>query len=143
MDNPVTFANIGIQTVSMEGAGVKYFPLYSDFNPNFLNPVVISLDLDTNYGSYEESFNPSIVFFENHFYYLTEKLNCKLSLENNIYKIDCPKLKIKVWSKTKEEVINAFNFSFHSLYNNFASVSEKKLSSGAKKLRNKLRTIVA
>lgn len=127
----------------MESAGVSYSLPRGNYGSIQLDPVVINLDLSNLQSDFEEIFNPSFVFFDNHFYYLTANLNCKLSSKDNVFTIDCPFLKIKVWGKTKEEVVNAFNFSFHSLVENFAKEDNANLSFGARKLKHKIRAIVA
>jgi len=143
MSNYVTISNITFETISMEKVGVSYSSGYGSYMPILLNPVVVNLDLNDLQRKEEEYFNPSFIFFDNHYYYLRKNLNCRLSKKNNIYTIDCPLLKLKVFGKTKEEVVSAFNFSFHSLYVNFVNEDENKLSKGAKRLRNKLQTMVS
>jgi hypothetical protein len=91
----------------------------------------------------EESFNPSFIFFDTNYYFLKKDLNCKIYQKDNLFFVECPYLKISVWGKNKEEVLNAFNFSFHALVQNFANDDDSNLSLGARKLKNKIKSILA
>lgn len=145
MKTSVTYANIDIPTISMEMAGVSYVPFSGIFNTQ-VQPELAIIDLDFEFGhdpSFAEQFTPSIISHDSHFYFLSNPLDCKIYFQDNLFKVDCPTLKLKVWGKSKEEAISALNFSFHSLCINFADAPDEKLSSGAKRLRNKLRYYLA
>lgn len=142
MDSRLTSSN-DIRFVSNEMAGVMYSQQYSYKIPVFDSPFLMDIDLAALKQNAKEKFNPSYVFFDSNYYFLKADLNCQIFQEGDNYFVDCPMFKIKVWGKSKVEAINAFNFSFHSLVENFANEDNAKLSPSARRLKNKLQAIVA
>lgn len=124
-------------------AGVMYSPEYYYPMPVSDTPLLMNIDLKQLYQKQKEDFNPSFIFFDSNYYFLKGDLNCKIYQENENFFVDCPFLKIKVWGHSKEEAVSAFNFSFHSLVENYAKENNENLSPGARRLKNKIRAIVA
>jgi hypothetical protein len=87
-------------------------------------------------------FHPNIIQFDNLIYVLRQKLNCEVSYENNHYFIENEFLELSVWGDTRDAAEQAFAFSFHALYTNFAQENDSKLSKTAKVLKNNLLKIV-
>lgn len=142
-NHSVTFENIVPEEISMEMAGVSYIGDMYNYKPIFPNnPVVINLDMSLEDKSSKEKFNPSLIAWDNKFYYLKGDLKCEISSKDNMLMLACPVLNMKVWGKSREELIDAFNFNFHSLYENFAKEADNNLSPGAKKLSKKLKSLV-
>jgi hypothetical protein len=59
-----------------------------------------------------------------------------------MYVIQNEELDITVWGESREEAEDSFAFTFHSLYQNFATEIDSKLSKDAKSLKeNLLKTV--
>jgi hypothetical protein len=87
-------------------------------------------------------YKPDTIRFEKHIFVLNEKLHCEIEFEDNQYIIVNNELDITVWGDTRDNVENAFCFSFYSMYKNYAEESDEKLSAGALLLKNKLLSLV-
>jgi hypothetical protein len=87
-------------------------------------------------------FKPDTIRSEGHSYLLTRKLQCTVEFEDGLYYISFPDLAITVWGKTREEVEEAFNFTFHSLYENYVTEPRENLSPGAIEIREKIEGLV-
>jgi hypothetical protein len=98
------------------------------------------LDVVENRETYP--FHPNIIPFDNMIYVLHGRLNCEVSYESGHYFIENEFLDIEVWGETREAAENAFAFSFHALYTNFAKEADAKLSKTAKILKTNLLKIV-
>ena len=87
-------------------------------------------------------FRPQYLKFNDTNYILREKLNGIVSLEEGYYSIANELLDIIAWGKTRDEAEEAFAFTFHSLYENFAKEEDKKLTPKAKRLKQTLQHLV-
>lgn len=87
-------------------------------------------------------FKPNMVRFDDVVYVLNDKLDCIVDFEDDNYTIKNELFDLSVWGDTREEVESAFAFSFHALYQNFASEEDRKLSLESKELKNKLLKLV-
>lgn len=83
-------------------------------------------------------YKPDTIRYDNHVFVLHSPLVCNVDFEEDTYFITNDDLDITVWGNTREEVEQAFCFSFYSLYNNYSEEEENNLSSKAIELRNKL-----
>ncbi len=87
-------------------------------------------------------FKPSSIVFENIAYNLTKRLDCQVDFEDKMYVIQNIEFDITVWGKSREDAEYSFAFTFHSLYQNFATELDSKLSEEAKQLKQNLLKIV-
>lgn len=83
-------------------------------------------------------YKPKMIEFNNMIFQLNEKLDCWVSFEENAYIIRNEILDITAWGDTRDEAEESFNFSFYSLYQNFAIEENSKLTSDAINLKDKL-----
>lgn len=107
-----------------------------------MKDVVINFDLNETYFE-EKTFNIPVVFFEGHFFQFNKPLKCQIEIVEDIVFIYNKLLDIRVWGNSKNEAIEAFNFTFYSLYKNFAQEDDKNLTLGAKKVKEKLNNLVS
>lgn len=108
-----------------------------------LIPVEYTIDFKDLDNFFEEKFNPSFLFYNNEYYFLKENLDCKVYQKDNLFFVECLGLKITVWGKNREDALNAFNFSFHALVQNYVNEDNSNLSLGARRLKNKIKSILA
>jgi hypothetical protein len=87
-------------------------------------------------------FKPSSIVFENTAYDLHKRIECQVDFEDDMYMIQNQDFDITVWGQSRAEAEFSFAFTFHSLYQNFALEDDNKLSTNAKKLKQKLLEIV-
>jgi hypothetical protein len=73
---------------------------------------------------------------------LKEKITCEVIFSDNLYYIKFEPLEIDVWGQTREEAQEAFNFTFHSLYENFVLEKDKNLSPKAQSLKLKIMDMI-
>ena len=87
-------------------------------------------------------YRPTNIAFENTVYILNKRLDCQVDFEDEMYIIRNSEFDITVWGETREETENAFSFTFHSLYQNFAVEKDEKLSRESQLLKKNLLNIV-
>jgi len=87
-------------------------------------------------------FKPDAIRFEKRTFVLSKKLNCEVDFHDDVYFITYPELDVVVWGKTREEVEEAFAFTFSALYDNYMCESDEKLSSKAKDIKQKIHLLV-
>ena len=87
-------------------------------------------------------YKPDTIRFEHHTFVLNEKLHCEVDFEEDQYFIINNELDITVWGDNREEVENAFCFSFYSLYKNYAEESDENLSPSALEFKKKLLLLI-
>ncbi|MDP3432659.1 MAG: hypothetical protein Q8T04_06810 [Bacteroidota bacterium] len=87
-------------------------------------------------------FKPDLIKFQNIIFVLSKNLECIVEFEDDNYIIKNEELDLIVWGETRKEVEDAFNFSFYSLYTNYFLEDDSKLSDGAIRLKNGLKTII-
>ena len=75
-------------------------------------------------------------------YILREKLESMVSFAENQYMITNELLDISVWGDTRQKAEDAFAFTFHSLYQNFAKEDDTNLTNRAKVLKGLLKHLV-
>lgn len=107
-----------------------------------INEVEINCNLDEPYFE-EKDFNISVVFFEGHFFHLKKPLECQLEIIEDKIFIYNKLLDIRVWGNSKDDAIDALNFTFYSLYKNFAQEEDQNLTLEAKKVKEKLNNLVS
>jgi len=83
------------------------------------------------------------VIYQNHFFSFKKSLKCKLTQKKNLYYLNNDELNIAVWGSSQDEVIEAFNFQFHSLYRNFALENDENLSTKAQILKSKILALIS
>jgi hypothetical protein len=87
-------------------------------------------------------FKPESIKYQNFKFDLSKNLDCIVEFEDDNYIIKNEELDIIVWGATREEVEDAFNFSFYSLYINYYLEDNSKLSDEAIFLKSRLHTII-
>jgi len=87
-------------------------------------------------------FSPDYVEFDGTAFILDRELSCEVSYEENNYILRNEEFDLTVWGDSREEVEEAFSFSFYSLYLNFYSESDNKLSKKAQILKQKLKMTI-
>lgn len=87
-------------------------------------------------------YKPNLIKFDGRIYSLNEKIECDVEFQEGIYIITNEYLDITVWGETREQAEDAFNFSFHSMYINYATESNDLLSNEAIELKNKINNLV-
>lgn len=87
-------------------------------------------------------YKPNLIKFDGHIYSLSENLSCEIDFQDGIYIIKNDYLDIIAWGQSREEVEEAFNFSFHSSYINYALENDEALSDEAKELKHKMNKLV-
>lgn len=88
-------------------------------------------------------FKTTFIQFGDIGYVLKERLNSDVSYEDGQYFIANELLDITVWGDTRDDAEEAFSFSFHSLYKNYAEEVDELLTSQALQLKNTLLNLVA
>jgi len=83
------------------------------------------------------------IIYQNHFFSLKTPLKCKMSYNKNLYFLTYDDLNLSVWASTRDELIDAFNFQFYSLYTNFALERDENLSVEAKNLKSKILDLIS
>lgn len=87
-------------------------------------------------------FKPEFIKFNDKIFILNKKLDCHVDFEDDNYIIKNDDLDIIVWGQSREEVEEAFCFSFYSMYLNYYQEVNDKLSVEAMELKNKLIAII-
>jgi len=95
-------------------------------------------------GIFEDTypFKPQYLMFNGINYILRERLNATVVFEEGYYIIRNELLDITVWGATRDEAEEAFAFTFHSLYENFANENDKKLTLQARRLKQILKNLI-
>jgi len=75
-------------------------------------------------------------------YILREKISGSVSYADGQYIISNKSFDITVWGISREDAEEAFAFTFHALYENFAKGKDSNLAASAKKLKKKLLNLV-
>jgi len=83
------------------------------------------------------------VIYQSHFFSFKESLKCNLTFKKNHFHLKNDRLDISVWGSTKDDVLDAFNFHFYSLYSNFALEDDNNLSLEAKRLKTKILDLIS
>ena len=105
-------------------------------------PLNIEIDFKPTKNITMDSYNPSYIAFENKFYYFKNPINCNVFSKGNIFYCEFKDLKIKSFGASLNDAINAFNFTFHSLFINYASETNQNLSKDARRLKDKILDLV-
>jgi len=87
-------------------------------------------------------FKPDIINYNRKVFILNKKLDCQVEFEDQHYIIKNTELDIIVWGQTREEVEEAFRFSFYSLYINYVLEADDNLSEEALSLKKILQGII-
>lgn len=87
-------------------------------------------------------FSPDYLEFDGTAFILDRELSCNVSYEEDNYILRNEEFDLTVWGESREEIEDAFSFSFYSLYLNFYHESDDKLSKKAQILKQKLETII-
>jgi len=87
-------------------------------------------------------YNPRLIKFDDKIYSLKQKLECKVEFHEEVYVINNDFLEITAWGDTREEAEDAFNFSFHSTYINYANELNSNLSKEAIEIKQKISSLV-
>jgi hypothetical protein len=87
-------------------------------------------------------FKPDIINYNGKVFILNKKLDCQVEFEDKYYVIKNNELDILVWGQTREEVEEAFRFSFYSLYLSYSLEGDENLSNEAQELKRKLSNII-
>jgi hypothetical protein len=99
-----------------------------------------TLIIDNSSNDYH--FKPESIKYQNFNFDLNKILECVVEFEDDNYILKNEELDIIVWGATREEVEDAFNFGFYSLYINYYLEDDSKLSDEAILLKNKLQAII-
>ena len=120
-----------------------YFKILSDGTSVKIKPLSIkresALEVLQNYAY---PFSPETIHFENHTFVLRQRLLCDVDYQDKMYFISYDDFGISVWGKTREEVEEAFASSFYFIYKNYCTEKDEKLSSKARELKRKLKSII-
>jgi hypothetical protein len=87
-------------------------------------------------------FHPDLFRYNGKIFLLKERLECDVEYKDNHYFIKYNPLNISVFSSTRDEVEDAFYFSFYSLYENFVVEDDKNLSAKAIALKGQLMSLI-
>jgi hypothetical protein len=87
-------------------------------------------------------FHPDLFRYNGKIFLLNERLECDVEYQDKFYFIKYKPLDISVWSETRDEVEDAFYFSFYSLYENLVLEDDKNLSSKAIALKGKMKKLI-
>ena len=87
-------------------------------------------------------FRPDIFRYNGKIFLLKDRLECDIEYKDNFYFIKYKPLEISVWSATRDEVEDAFYFSFYSLYEDFVLEDDKNLSTKAIALKGRLKKLI-
>jgi len=87
-------------------------------------------------------FTPDYIQFQEASFILTKKLECNVEFNDDLYLIRNEELDLTAWGDSREEVEEAFSFSFYSLYVNFYKEKNSNLSKNAQTLKRKLKKII-
>ncbi len=87
-------------------------------------------------------YRPQYLSFNGSNYILHKKLDSNVAFEEGQFIITNDLLDITVWGKTRDEAEEAFAFTFHSLFENFAKESDKNLSPKARRLKKTLMNLI-
>lgn len=101
---------------------------------NIISVTPISEDLQP-YNTTEIAYEEYSFIFKHEFIAICRK-------EGDYYFFEYDDLNISVWGETREEAIDAFNFTFYATYLNYGIESDDKLSHGARKLKSKIINLI-
>jgi hypothetical protein len=87
-------------------------------------------------------YKPDIINYNGCVFILNKKLDCQVEFDDQHYIIKNPELDIVVWGQSREEVEEAFRFSFYSLYVNYVLEADENLSEEALSLKKILQGII-
>jgi hypothetical protein len=87
-------------------------------------------------------YKPEFLKYNDFMFILNQKLQCEVEFEEETYLIKNNELDIVVWGQTREEVEDAFCFSFYSMYLNYYLENDENLSDEAIQLKNKLKNTI-
>jgi len=87
-------------------------------------------------------FKPKTISCDDTTYILKKELDCTVEYEDGNYAISYDPLDISVWGETRKEAEEAFNFSFHALFVNYAKEANKNLSKKAIQLKKSLQSLI-
>lgn len=87
-------------------------------------------------------YKPNTITFDELTFDLSKPLLCEVAYEDKYYFIKNDELNISVWGESREDVEEAFRFSFYSLYINYYSEEDSNLTGDAIILKQKLHELI-
>lgn len=87
-------------------------------------------------------FRPDTIRYDGKIILLNEKLSCDVEFNNNIYYIKYKPLDITVWAASRDDVEEAFAFSFFALYENIFLEDNSRLSKNAIAIKKKFKKLI-
>lgn len=79
---------------------------------------------------------------ENRIFKITKKIECKIYIEQSLFIVEYSPLNILAYDSTREKAIQNFHEEFSFLWDTYAKEEDKNLTYGAKKIKNKLLSLV-
>ena len=111
---------------------------------NSISTGATSLNLTTSYTN-KIDFMPyhiNEIRWENRIFKITKKIECKIYIEQSLFIVEYSPLNILAYDSTREKAIQNFHEEFSFLWDTYAKEEDKNLTSGAKKIKNKLLSLV-
>lgn len=87
-------------------------------------------------------YTPDRIIYNGLIIYFHDSINCPVSFVDDFYLISYPDLNIEVWGASRQDAEKAFDFTFYSLYLNYAEEDDKNLTDDAIQLKDKLTTMI-
>lgn len=100
--------------------------------------IIYSAELD--HATYP--YTPDRIIYNGLIIYFHDSVNCPVSFVDDFYLISYPDLNIEVWGASRQDAEKAFDFTFYSLYLNYAEEDDKNLTDDAIQLKDKLTTMI-
>lgn len=119
----------------------KLFQVYvesSDLKNISARNIIYSAELD--HATYP--YNPDRILYAGIVFFFYDSINAEVTFVDNLYFISYQDLNIEVWGDSREEAEKAFDFTFYSLYLNYAQEDDKNLTDDAIQLKDKLTTMI-
>lgn len=135
----------------------------STYNPHetYMGPMVVEyqqpvvdmalfIDTPLNLNIQEESFcyvdksseERTCISIKDKLFVLKRPIEAKSALENGIWHMTNEYLEISAWGESYDKVMEAFCFTFYSIYKNFGTEDDNNLSPQGIELKNKINGLI-
>lgn len=138
MSQEITTFAYNISEIYMGPLVMEYEPSVMDMGLFLDTPLELNLE-ERTFPLFEKSISElATIYFRESFFILKEPLQFEMTFNDGIWLINNQLLDIHVWGESMDEAIVAFNFAFYSIYKNFGTEDNNKLSRDGIELKNKI-----
>lgn len=129
------------KTKKVEHDNNKLFQVYvesSDLKSISSRNIIYSAELD--HATYP--YTTDRIIYGGKIFYFHDSINAEVTFVDDLYFISYPDLNIEVWGDSRVEAEKAFDFTFYSLFLNYAEEDDKNLTDDAVQLKDRITTMI-